>query len=69
MELSSRKPSDMERVIFNVLTAVERLFANSGVRQGAQPREVGHVACGRSVLDSGALLLAKIRKLRRASSR
>jgi hypothetical protein len=64
--LGSREPSDVELVIFNVLTAVERLFANSGVRRGLQP---GDVARSRSVRDSGALLRAQVRKLRRTSSR
>jgi hypothetical protein len=68
-ELGSREPSDVELVVFNVLTAVERLFANCGVRKGVQPGEVGDVARGRPVRDSGALLRAQVRKLWRTSSR
>ncbi|MFP3569585.1 hypothetical protein [Paraburkholderia sp. SIMBA_030] len=50
-ESSSRYPlafdtagDNVELVVFNVLTAVERLFANSGVRQGVQPGEIGDIA-------------------------
>ncbi|MGF6997139.1 hypothetical protein P3T25_005515 [Paraburkholderia sp. GAS32] len=45
--LGSREPPNVELVVFNVLTAVERLFADSGVRQGVQPGEIGDIACSR----------------------
>jgi hypothetical protein len=67
--LGSREPPNVELVVFNVLTAVERLFANSGVRQGVQPGEIGDIACSRPVGNGSALLRTQVCKLRRTSSR